>query len=106
MEYLEPTSVTFKPQKQHRRTKDERIVDDLCALPSVMPLASFDRLVREIVAEQDPELRVSREVVEQLRCASEAKLGDVMNLASRFATHAGRQTMHAADMQEAAKALK
>ena len=105
MDLLQPTSAHVKPVKQRRRTKDERYVDDLCAQESIMPYAAFERLVREIIQNHNPELRVSREVVQQLRCASEAKLDEVMNLASKFAAHAGRQTMHTCDMRSATSAL-
>ena len=106
MESVITTSAVHTAPKQRRRTKEEREMDELCAQPSMMPLAAFERLVREIVAERDSDLRVSREVVLQLRCASEAYLDDLMNLASRFAAHAGRQTMHVTDMQQAGLALK
>ena len=65
----------------------------------VIPVAPFQRLVREIGQDFKTGLRFSEEALRLLQYYIEAKLHDIFNDAVVSAIHAGRQTLYPKDIQ-------
>lgn len=65
----------------------------------VIPVASFQRLVREVAQDYKTNLRFSEEALRLLQYYIEAKLHDIFNDAVVSAIHARRQTVQPKDIQ-------
>lgn len=87
------------PKKGEKTTaigEIKRLQDSGCLL---LPLATFERLVREIVKDIDPTLRISADAFLLFQYSAENKMVHLLEGANRSALHAGRLGIHPRDIQ-------
>ena len=89
-----------KKKKRRRKKKDKavkEIIREQARTENIIPAAPMKRLIQEILAEYNPEYRITKKAFQAICADAEMHAIETFTKANALAIHAGRQTVAGED---------